>query len=400
MADSAFRRAERIASVEVSDIVLMSEAARARSAEGHPVINLGIGEPDFDTPGHVAEAAIAAIKGHDTRYPPIAGKPELRDAVASQYGGRTRDNVLVSSGSKYTILNAFMASLDPGDEVVVPTPYWASYGDIIRLCGGKAVELPTRAEDGFIPTEEELMAAMTPKTRWLLVNFPGNPSGAVIDTAGWEMIGKVLDAFPGCWLMSDEIYQHLTYGVDFVSAHDALPRHRGRTLVTNGVSKSYAMTGWRLGFGIGPAPLVEAMTAVQAQGTSGTSTISQTAALAAIMGPQDLLQERQQSFQERRDLVLERLAGMPGIDCPAPLGAFYAFPSWGGLMGGTTPNGARLGNDRDFCSYILEAADVVVIPGSGFACPGHFRVSYAAPKEELGEALDHMAEAVTAIKTG
>ena len=398
MADSVFRRAERIANVEIPEIVLMAEAGRARRADGHPVISLGIGEPDFNTPDHVGEAAINAIREHDSHYPPIAGKPELRDAVAGLYDARIRDNVIISTGAKYAILTAFHASLDPGDEVVVPTPFWTSYGDIIRLCGGIVVELPTRAGEGFIPSEAALRAAMTEKTRWLLVNFPGNPSGGVIDAAGWDAIGRVLDDFPDCWLMSDEIYQHLTYGVDFVSAHDALPRHRDRTLIVNGASKSYAMTGWRLGFGVGPAELVRAMTTVQAQGTSGTSTISQAAALAAITGPQDLLEERRREFQERRDLVLEQLRGMPGIECPTPLGAFYVFPSWQGLKGGVTPEGVKLESDRDFCAYILEAADVVVIPGSAFSCPEHFRISYASSKDDLNEALGRMAKAIAAIK--
>ena len=398
MAETVFRRAERIAEVELSDIVVLSEKARARRAEGHPVINLGIGELDFNTPDHVAEAAVAAIGAHDTRYPPVPGKPELRDAVAAWYDGRTRDNVLVSSGSKYTLLNGFMASIDPGDEVVLLTPYWAAYKDIVRLCGGVPVEVETRAEDGFVPSEEALAAAVGKRTRWMLVNYPGNPSGGVIDQEGWERFGRVMDANPDCWLMSDEIYHHLTYGVEFVSAHDALERHRDRILICNGVSKSYAMTGWRLGFGTGPAALIKAMTEVQAQGTSGTSTISQAAALAALTGPQDLVEDKRRQFHERRDLVLKHLEGMDGITCTVPLGAFYVFPSCEGLLGGTAPDQSRIEDDRDFCAYILEAADVVVIPGSGFGTPGHFRISYAVSTEELDEAFGRIAKAVAAIK--
>ena len=378
----------------------MSDAARARTAEGHPVINLGIGELDFNTPDHVAEAAMAAIRGHDTRYPPIPGKPELRDAVAALYEGRARENVVVSGGSKHTIMNAFLASLDKGDEVVLLPPYWAPYRDIVNLCGGKVVELPTRAEDGFVPSKDELMAAVTPKTRWLLVNYPGNPSGGVIGAAGWEAVGEVMDAFPECWLMSDEIYHHLTFGVEFQSAHDALPRHRDRTLIINGVSKSYAMTGWRVGYGIGPAELIKATTQVQAQGTSGTSSISQAAALAAITGPQDLVEDKRQRFHERRDLVLKHLEGMQGIECPTPLGAFYVFPSCQGLEGMATPEGGTIKDDRDFCRYILEAADVVVIPGAGFGTPGHFRLSYAVSEDVLNEALGRMAKAVAALRKG
>lgn len=393
-----FARAERIASVEVSDIVVMSEAARARRADGHPVINLGIGEPDFNTPDHVNEAAIAAIRAKDTKYPPIAGKPELRDAVAQLYDGRERANTIISSGSKYTLLNAFLASVNPGDEVVMPAPFWTSYSDIIRLCGGVPVVLPTRPEDGFIPSAEALRAVMSAKTRWLLLNFPGNPSGAVIDAAGWQAIGALLEDYPRCWLMSDEIYQHLTYDRPFISAHDALPGLRDRMLIANGVSKSYAMTGWRLGFGIGPEGLIAAMTAVQAQGTSGTCTIAQAAALAAITGPQDLLDERRQSFHARRDQVLAHLQAIDGITCPVPEGAFYVFPSWQGLKGRMTPTGKRLDSDQDFCRYILDAANVTVIPGSGFAYPGHFRISTASSAEELDTALTRMAAAIAELK--
>ena len=397
MDPALFSRAERIAAVEVSDIVIMSEAARARRAEGHAVISLGIGEPDFNTPDHAAEAAIAAIRAHDTRYPPIAGKPELRDAVASRYESRGRSNVIISTGSKYTLLNAFLASLNPGDEVVIPAPYWTSYSDIIRLCGGVPVIVETSAEDGFIPRADALETAMSAKTKWMLVNFPGNPTGAVIDAAGWGMIGDILNRYPRCWLMSDEIYQHLTYGMPFLSAHDALPHLRDRILIANGVSKSYAMTGWRVGFGIGPDALIAGMTAVQAQGTSGTCSIAQAAALAAVTGPQDLLEDRRESFRKRRDLVLDHLGRMDGITCPTPQGAFYVFPSWQALTGGMTPAGKTLNSDRDFCEYILEAANVTVIPGSGFAATGHFRISYATSAEDLNEALERMAVAVAAI---
>ena len=270
----------------------MSEAARARREAGHDVISLGIGEPDFDTPEHVRAAAIAAINAGDTKYPPIAGKPALRAAIARRYEGAEAANVIVSSGSKYTLLNAFLASLNPGDEVIMPTPFWTSYADIVRLCGGVPVLVETDAASGFKPAAEQIRAALSAKTRWLLVNSPGNPSGAVFDAGDWQAIGSVLAGHDQCWLMSDEIYEHLSYDTAFVSAHAALPQLRERMLVVNGVSKAYAMTGWRLGFGIGPEELIKAMTAVQSQGTSGTTTISQAAALAALEGPQDLLAER------------------------------------------------------------------------------------------------------------
>ena len=393
-----FQSAQRISDVTISDIVIMSEAARARRAEGHHVISLGIGEPDFNTPDHVNEAAIKAIKDHDTQYPPIAGKPALKSAVAALYEGATPDQVLVSSGSKYTILNGFLASLNDGDEVVVPAPFWTSYADIIRLCGAKVVVVPTHADNGFQLDAEDLRAAMTPKTRWLLINSPSNPTGAVMGAEKLREIGAVLADFPDCWLMSDEIYQHLTYSIDFASAWDVLPEMQDKMLITNGVSKAYAMTGWRVGFGIGPQDLIKGMTTVQAQGTSGTCSIAQAAALAALTGPQDLLEDRRQSFLERRDLVLDHLHAMDGITTPTPEGAFYTFSSWQDLKGGMTPDGKILKTDRDFCQYILEAANTTIIPGTGFAAEGHFRISYASSVEDLNQALTQMAAAISKIK--
>ncbi len=393
-----FRRASRIETVTVSDIVIMSEAARARRAEGHDVISLGIGEPDFTTPDHVNAAAIAAINAHDTKYPPIAGKPELREAVANLYSGRTAANVLISSGSKYSLLNAFLATVNPGDEVILPAPFWTSYSDIVRLSGGVPVILPTRAASGFKPSPEEIGKLITPRTRWLLLNSPSNPSGAVLSKEELVAIGNMLEGHPQCWLMSDEIYEHLTYDVPFVSAHDALPRLRDRCLIVNGVSKAYAMTGWRLGFATGPEELIKAMTVVQSQGTSGTSTISQAAALAALTGPQDLLASRRESFRQRRDLVLDYLSGMDGIETATPDGAFYVFPSWSKLKGFSTPDGAVLEDDQDFCRFILNAANTTIIPGTGFAAPGHFRISYACSKDDLRSALSRMGDAITTLK--
>ena len=393
-----FQAANRIADVAISDIVIMSEAARARRANGHHVISLGIGEPDFNTPDHVNDAAIQAIRDHDTQYPPIAGKPALKSAVAALYETAEPQNILVSSGSKYTILNGFLASLNDGDEVIVPAPFWTSYADIIRLCGAKVVIIPTKAENGFQLDLDDLRAAMTPKTRWLLINSPSNPTGAVMGAEKLKGIGAVLADFPQCWLMSDEIYQHLTYGIDFASAWDVLPEMRHRMLITNGVSKAYAMTGWRVGFGIGPEDLIKAMTTVQAQGTSGTCSIAQAAALAALTGPQDLLEERRLSFLQRRDLVLSHLHAMDGITTPTPEGAFYTFSSWQDLRGGMTPDGKVLQTDRDFCQYILETANTTIIPGTGFAADGHFRISYASSTEDLTQALTAMATAVSAIK--
>ncbi len=397
MAKSSFQRAERISNVQVSDIVKMSEAARVRRAQGYDVISLGIGEPDFRTPDHVNDAAINAIHDGDTAYPPIAGKAALRDAVARQYEGMTAENVLVSPGSKFVLFNAFMASLNDNDEVILPAPYWASYGDIVSISGGVPITVPTKAEDGFQLDLAAIEAAMTPRTKWILINSPSNPTGAVMTPEIMTALGDILARHPQCWLMSDEIYEHLTYGATFTSAYDQLPHLRDRMLITNGVSKAYAMTGWRVGYGIGPADLIKGMTAVQAQGPSGTCSIAQAAALAALEGPQDLLAERRASFLSRRDLVLAHLSTMKGIHTPTPEGAFYTFSSWAGLKGGTTPSGQRLETDHEFCSYILDSANVTIIPGTGFAAPGHFRISYACDASDLDKAMTRMAGAVAAI---
>ncbi len=392
-----FKRANRIRDVAVSDIVMMSEAARTRRSAGFDVISLGIGEPDFNTPHHVNLAAINAIKANDTKYPPIAGKPELRQAIANRYEAATPENTIVSSGSKYTILNAFLASLNDGDEVVIPAPYWTSYADIVRICGGTVIEVKTTADDGFQLDPQALRDAITPNTRWLMINTPSNPTGAVMSPDRLKEIGDVLANFPNCWLLSDEIYEHLTYDGNFHSAYDVLPHLRGRMLIINGVSKAYAMTGWRLGFGIAPKELIAAMTACQAQGTSGTCTIAQAAAIAALTGSQDLLAERRASFQGRRDLVLRHLNAMKGIETPLPAGAFYTFSRWTKLQGSKTPDGKTLNTDRDFCEYILHAADTTIIPGSGFAASGHFRISYASSEDDLTTALTRMATAVADI---
>ncbi len=393
-----FRGAERIAGISLSPIVKMAEAARERRAEGHDIISLGIGEPDFTTPPHVQKAAIAAIVNNDTRYPPTAGVPALRAAVAASYSGLNADNVIVSSGSKYAIFNGFLATLNPGDEVIIPAPYWASYADIVRLCGGSVVPVETTLEDGFIVSPDAIAAKLTPKTRWLLLTSPNNPTGAVLSPATLKGIGAVLKDYPNCWLMSDEIYQHLTYDIDFNSVYDVLPELRGRMMVANGVSKSYAMTGWRVGFGIAPAALIKAMTAIQGQGTSGTCTISQAAALAALTGTQDFLVSRRCSFQERRDLTLAHLNAIDGLKTPVPQGAFYSFSSWASLRGGKTPSGEVLTSDDDFCRYILEAANTVIIPGSAFALDGYFRISYATAVDKLEQALNAMAAAIKAIE--
>ncbi|MEC8729069.1 MAG: pyridoxal phosphate-dependent aminotransferase [Candidatus Puniceispirillales bacterium] len=398
-----FVKADRLAKVKVSEIVVMSEAARQRRAEGHDVINLGIGEPDFDTPDHANDAAIAAINHHDTHYPPIAGKPELREAIAALYDGRggtmrRPEHVLVSSGSKYTLLNAMLASVNPGDEVIMLAPFWTSYADIVRLCGGIPVIIPNDGARQFRPDLDQIAAAMTPRTRWIMINSPNNPSGAVLSADDLRGIGDLIKAHPQAMLLSDEIYEHIVYSEKFISVADALPDIADRILIVSGVSKSYAMTGWRLGYGIGSKELIAAMTAVQAQGTSGTTTISQAAALAAITGDQSILATQRDIFRQRRDLVCQHIKAMNGLTTEIPEGAFYVFASWQNCQGWKDVHGNILQSDMDFCQFILNEANVVVIPGSSFSMNGYFRISYASSTDELEEAMKRIAHAMTSLK--
>lgn len=397
-----FKRSDRVASLQLSEIVKISEAARARQAAGHDVLTFGTGEPDFPTPDHVIEAAHQAALSGDTGYPPTGGKPALKEAIAAdctRFAGFTpnTDEILVSTGAKQVISNAFAATVNPGDEVIIPAPFWTSYGDIVDFCQGVMVNVPCEAEAGFCITPDELEAAITDKTRWLLLNSPGNPSGAMYSGDELAALADVLRRHPHVWVLSDEIYQHITYE-PFTSFRIAAPDLADRTLIVNGASKSYAMTGWRLGWGIGPAELIKAMTAVQGQSTSGASSISQAAALAALTGPQNLLAERCDAFRARRDMVVAALNDIDGLTCPVPGGAFYVFPNCAGLFGRVTPEGTTLNTDADVCNYILEAGNVALVPGRAFGLPGHFRLSYAYSDDELTEGCARIAAAIARLK--
>jgi aspartate aminotransferase len=397
MPAASFKRSRRAASLSLSDIVRISEAARALRAEGRDVLTFGTGEPDFPTPSHVIEAAHQAALGGQTSYPPTQGTPELRKAIAAQAGFDCDPaQVIVSTGAKQVLSNAFSASLDPGDEVIVPAPYWTSYGDIIDFCEARLVPVACSAEEGFLLTPAALEAAITDKTRWLLLNTPGNPSGAMYSGTDLKALAEVLRRHPHVWVIADEIYQHIAYApfTSFVvAAHDLAER----TLIVNGVSKAHAMTGWRLGWGIGPADLVKAMVAVQGQSTSGASSISQAAALAALQGPQDHLPTRNAAFRERRDRVVAALNAMAGIECPEPQGAFYVFPSCKGAIGKRRPDGSVITDDADFCDYILNEANVALVPGRAFGLPGHFRLSYAYAMADLETGLARIGTAVDAL---
>lgn len=390
MASSALRPARRMASVGLSEIVRVSEAAAALKAAGRDVISLGTGEPDFPTPPHVIEAAHAAALAGDTKYTATQGTLALRRAIAEACA---RDNgfaptpaeIIVSTGAKQAIFNAFFATLDDGDEVLIAAPYWTSYSDMVTVCGGVAKPIPTTGADGFRLTPAALAAAITPRTRWLLLNSPGNPSGAVLSAADQAALAEVLRAHPQVAVLSDEIYQHISY-VPFTSFRIAAPDLADRTLIVNGVSKFASMTGWRLGWGIGPAPLIRLMTEVQGQVTSGTSSISQAAAIAALLGPQDYIAPRREAFRKRRDLVAAALNATGRLNCPLPDGAFYLYVDCSPCFGLTTPAGVTLADDATFCAELLAQEGVAVVPGRAFGLPGHFRLSYAYDEVSLARA--------------
>ena len=381
-------------------IVQITEAARARKAEGADIIALGTGEPDFDTPDHVKQAAQEAMWAGDTKYTATAGTAELKAAVREKYRRENNldfaaNEILISVGAKQVLFNAFMATLDLGDEVIIPAPYWTSYLDIVKVAGGVPVTVTCTADKGFLLTPDQLRAAITPKTRWLLLNSPGNPSGAAYDRDSLRALMDVVAEYPDLWVMSDDIYEHLVYDNNaFVSPLQVAPELRARILSVNGVSKAYAMTGWRIGYAAGPAALIKEMTVVQAQATSGACSISQAAAVAALNGPQELVATRCAAFQDRRDMVVSLLNATEGISCLMPEGAFYVFPSCVGLLGKTTPDGRTLATDMDFCTFILNSADVAVVPGSAFGAPGHFRISYAYAKADLARACRRIQQAV------
>jgi aspartate aminotransferase len=400
---ASFRPASRIASVSVSKILQIGARAAAMKREGLPVIVLGAGEPDFDTPENVKRAAKAAIDRGDTKYTALDGTPELKKAVADKFRRENGidyelDEVIVATGAKQILFNALMATIDPGDEVIIPTPYWTSYSDIVEICGGAPVLIPCDAQAGFRLKAEQLEKAITPRTRWVLFNSPSNPSGAAYGSADYRPLLDVLMRHPHVWLMADDMYEHIVYdGFRFVTPVAIEPRLRDRTLTVNGVSKAYAMTGWRIGYAGGPKALIKAMAVIQSQATSCPSSVSQAAAVEALTGPQDFLRERQNSFRRRRDLVVSALNAIDGIDCRTPEGAFYTFAGCGGLIGRTTPKGRRIEADHDFTDYLLEDAHVAVVPGSAFGLSPYFRISYATGVAELKEALRRISVACLAL---
>ncbi len=399
-----FMPARRIANIGVSAILQITARAATLRRAGLPVISLGTGEPDFDTPEHVKQAAAAAMAAGGTKYTALDGSPELKQAIRTKF---LRDNgldfeldeITAAAGAKQIIYNAMMASLDEGDEVIIPTPYWTTYSDIVRIAGGVPVLVPCDAAAGFRLDAARLAKAITPRTRWLMLNSPSNPSGAAYGAAEYRPLLDVLLAHPRVWLMADDIYEQIIYdGFRFETPVALEPRLRARTLTVNGVSKAYAMTGWRLGYAAGPAPLIRAMAVVQSQSTSCPSSISQAAAVAALQGPQDFLMKRRQTFQRRRDMLVDLLSKIDGISCRLPEGAFYAYPSCFGLLGRKAPDGRTIASDTDLCNYLLDDAQVAVVPGAAFGLSSFFRVSYATSEEQLGEAIGRVAMACERLR--
>ncbi|MEL7213857.1 MAG: pyridoxal phosphate-dependent aminotransferase [Pseudomonadota bacterium] len=394
----------RLAQVKPSASAWVSQAARQAKARGEDVIDLGLGEPDFDTPDHIKEAAHQAALRGETKYPPTNGTLAMRQAVVDKFKRENAldyalDEVIVSNGAKQVLFNAFMATLEPGDEVLLCAPYFGQYKDIVLILGGVPVPLECPAEVGFLLTPDQLQGAITPKTRWLLLNQPSNPSGAVYSDAEITALGDVLADHERVLVLSDEIYEHILFdGRVFRSFAALCPGLKGRTLTVDGVSKAYAMTGWRIGYGAGHKELIAAMTKVQSQISSGACSIAQAAAAAALNGPQDEVRNFCRAFEARRDLVVARVAQIPGLTLDAPGGAFYGLIGCAGLIGAATPQGETLANDTDVTAYLLNAAGVAAVPGSAYDLSPFFRISTAASGEVLSDAMDRIARAVSDLK--
>src|SRR5690348_5046294 len=383
---------ESLGRIQPSPTIAVTQKARDLKAAGRDVIGLGAGEPDFDTPDNIKEAAIAAIKRGETKYTAVEGIPELRSAIAAKF---KRENGLdykpsqcfVAPGGKAVVYNALLATLNPGDEVIVPAPYWVSYPDIVMLGGGKPVIVECSLENGFRLTPEALEKAITPKTKWLIFNQPSNPTGACYTREQLKGLTDVLMKHPQVWVLTDDMYEHLVYGgFKFSTVLEVEPRLYERTLTMNGVSKAYAMTGWRIGYCAGPEELIKAMAKLQSQSATNATSISQWAAVEALNGPQDFIPKFQKVFEERRDLVVSMLNQASGIECPKPEGAFYVYPTIRKLIGKAAPSGKVIATDEDFASELLEAEGVAVVHGAAFGMSPFFRISYATSTKALEEA--------------
>ena len=382
--------------IKPSPTIAVTTRSQELKAQGRDVIALGAGEPDFDTPDNIKAAGIAAIQRGDTKYTAVDGTPALKKAIAAKFlreNGLTYapEQVTVASGGKQIIFNAMLATLDPGDEVIIPSPYWVSYPDIVLLAGGVPVIVPTSMETNFKVTAAALEAAITPKTKWVILNSPSNPSGAAYSEAEMRPLTDALMRHPHVWILTDDMYEHIVFdGFRFVTPAQIEPGLYARTLTMNGVSKAYSMTGWRIGYAAGAVPLIKAIAKVQSQSTSNPCSISQAAAVEALNGPQDFIPVRAEAFRERRDLVVGMLNQAKGISCPSPEGAFYVYPSCAGTIGKKTKDGKVIANDLDFVSALLDEEGVAVVHGEAFGLSPHFRISYATSTEELIKACERI----------
>ena len=396
--------ADHLGRIKPSVTIAVSTKARELKAAGKDVIGLGAGEPDFDTPDNIKKAAIDAINRGETKYTAVAGIPELRKAIAAKFKREngleyTADECFVAPGGKPIIYNAMMATLNPGDEVIIPAPYWVSYPDIVLLAGGTPVFVEGKLENGFKITGAQLEAVITPKTKWVILNSPSNPSGAAYTREEIKDLTAVLVKHPHVWVLTDDMYEHLVYDdFEFTTPAQVEPSLKSRTLTMNGVSKAYAMTGWRIGYAAGPAELIKAMTKVQSQSTSNPTSISQWAAVEALDGTQEFIKPNQELFKKRRDLVVAMLNEAPGLECPTPEGAFYVYPSCAGVLGKTSPAGRKIETDTDFVEALLEEEGVAVVQGEAFGLSPNFRISYATSDEQLKEACSRIQRFCKGLK--
>ncbi len=389
--------------IKPSPTIAVGAKAAELKAAGRDIIALGAGEPDFDTIDYVKVAAIKAINDGQTKYTIVDGTPELKDAIIEKFKRDNgldykRENISVNSGGKHTIYNAFMATLNPGDEVIIPAPYWVSYPDMVMLAGGTPVIIEAGIDNNFKITADQLDAAITDKTKWVMVNSPSNPTGAAYSASEMKNLTDVLVKYPHVWVFADDIYEHIVYDdFEFVTPVMVEPSLKNRTLTMNGMAKAYAMTGWRIGFAGGPVELINAMRKVQSQSTSNPCSISQAASVAALTGDQGYLKIRAEAFKTRRDLVVKMINDVPGLECPTPEGAFYVYPSCQGLMGKKTPDGKTLKSDFDVSTYLLESVGVAVVHGEAFGLSPYFRISYATSDDVLIEACNRIKKACEAL---
>jgi aspartate aminotransferase len=395
--------ASRLSRIKPSPTLAVTAKTLELKAAGRDIIGLGAGEPDFETPPNIKAAAIKAIEAGETRYTNVDGTPALRKAISAKFKRENGldykpEQIIVSTGGKQVLYNALMATLDAGDEVIVPAPYWVSYPDMVLLAEGEPVAVQCSQNNGFKLRPEDLDAAITPKTKWLILNSPSNPTGAAYTASELRAVADVLLKHSHVWVMTDDMYEHVTYDdFEFKTIAQIEPKLYERTLTVNGVSKAYCMTGWRIGYAGGPQPLIKAMSAIQSQSTSNASSISQAASVEALNGPQDFIPKNNDVFKQRRDLVVDMLNKAKGIACSTPEGAFYVYPSCAGTIGRKTPQGKTINSDSDFVSYLLESEGVAVVQGEAFGLAPYFRISYATSTEALREACTRIQRACAAL---